>query len=745
MSLSAEHPQSLNVLDVVHGIWNRKAMLTMLTLIGLAIGAFMVFAFKPSFQSEAQLIVENSATSFERATSDQQLSGPSPVDQRLITSQVTVLKSGDLFGRVVDQLKLQEHPEFNPTLTKIGPLKSILIATGFADDPNQYTPRENAIKSMTSKLSVSGIQDSNVMTITSRMYDKKAAADVANALAEAYVASTRENDSGSTDRARQWLATQITDLRKKVSESENAVETYRSEAGLLKGQTVTLGNQQISELNTQITVAETAAEEASARANEIRNMLSSGSIESSSDVLSSPLIQNMREQQAAANRKVSELSATYLPNHPKMLAAQKELTSINSGIRREALKVVTSLQGQAKIAADRAEALRSNLEKMKGRESGANKSDVKLKSLEREALANRTLLESMLSRYADASARQDTSQQPSKARIIQRAAIAPTAYFPKVGPTIFLTTVAGLALGLGLAFIMEVMSVAANAARGGQKLPARSHIAAAQIEQSFDIPPMIVGAKPASHAPPPISIQKAQKSTIEPVTSMMAVSSRIEAIEMFAGEENTIPIGFLQTSTALANACQSLKENQNYKSFAFLSLGSEGPDATLATLSTARSLAEVKKRVVIIDVSAEGGDLEMLAGLPAGSGLTDLVAGNADFTKIISRDTRSTVHIIRKGLSRDQCSPNRVAEKMESVLTALNTIYDFVFIHSGEAFSATPMLIKNCSAAFIIASQHRQRDAIAAAQVLENNGVKAPMFIQLDAPLQPPMRRAATA
>ena len=745
MSLSAEQPQSLNVLDVIRGIWKRKTMIAILLLIGLGVGTFTVFAFKPSYQSEAQLIVENTATSFERATSDQQLGAANPVDERLITSQVSVLKSGDLYGRVVDELKLQDNPEFNPTLNKIGTLKSFLIATGFSDDPNQYTARENAIKMMISKVTVSSIQNSNIIAITSRMGDKIVATAAANALAEVYVASTRESDSDSTVRARQWLGTQITDLRQKVSDSENAVEKYRSEAGLLKGQTATLGTQQISELNSQITVAETASEEATARANEIRRLLSSGSIESSSDVLNSPLIQNLREQQAGASRKVSELSATYLPNHPKMMAAQKEYGAINNEIKKEALKVVGSLQGQAKIAAERAQALRTNLEKMKGRESDANISDVKLKSLEREALANRTLLESMLSRYADASTRQDSGQQPSKARIIQRATVPPTPYFPKVGPTIFLTTLAGLALGLGLAFIMEVMTVAANAARATQRFPARSHIATARLEHSLDIPPMIVGAKLVSDNPPPKTIHKASKAPIEPVTSMVASGSRTAAIELFAGEDNAVPDGIKLTATALANSCHSLKANCNYKTFSFISLGSEGPDATLATLATARTLADNKKRVVIVDVSADGGDLEMLARLPAGSGITDLVAGNADFTKIISRDPHSTVHIIRKGLLRDQNTTSRVAEKIESALAALNTIYDFVLVHAGEANSSTPALVKNCSAAFIVASPDRRRDAIAAAQVLESNGVKAQMFVQLDASVQPPLRRAATA
>jgi polysaccharide biosynthesis transport protein len=742
MSLSAEPSQSLNVADVIRGIWQRKTMLATLTLIGLGLGSATVFLSKPTYQTEAQIIIENSATSFERANSDLQSATVAPVDERFITSQVSVIKSGDLLGRVTDQLALKDNPEFNAALTKISLVKSILIATGFADDPNLFTGRENALKTIGSKLSVAAILDSNIVTITARMNDKKAAADVTNAVAEAYVSSTRENDAGSTERARQWLGGQISDLRLKVSESENAVEKYRAEAGLLKGQTATLGTQQISELNSQIGVAENAAGEAAARAAEIKSLLASGGIEASSDVLNSPLIQNLREQQSAANRKVSELSATYLPNHPKMMAAQKELSAITGSLKREALKVVDSLQGQAKVANQRAEALRANLEKLKGRESGANISDVKLKGLEREAQANRTLLESMLGRYADASARQDVSQQPSKARIIQRAAVPPTPYFPKVGPTIFLTTMAGLALGLGLAFILEVMSAAANAARM-QRLPARSHVAAAQLEHSIDIPPMIVPAKLANDVVFKSIVQKKETEVVRPVSNMIATGSHSAALELL-NSENGAPTE-VPVATAAAEACQSLKDSKGYKVFSFTSLGSEGPDAALAALSTARYLSMNKKRVAIIDISQNGGDVEMLAGLPGGVGLTDLVAGRADFTKIISRDPHSTLHIIRKGLSRDQDVANRIAGKFESVINALSSIYDFVFVHVGEAYGAAPSLVKNCPAAFILAGAARQRDALAAAKVLQSNGVLAPMFIQVDAEPVVQNRKAASA
>ena len=731
MSLSTEPSQSVNVADVIKGIWHRKLMVLLLALIGCAIGSATVFLLKPSYQAEAQIILENNATSFERASTDIQGVPLQPADERYITSQVAVIKSGDLFGRVSDQLDLDKSEEFNTALSKIGTLKSVLIATGFADDPRMFSGRENALKSMGSKLTVSGIQDSNIVSITSRMNNKEAAANVANALAEIYVSSTRESDSDSTDRARQWLSAQISELRQKVSDSENTSEKYRAEAGLLKGQTATLGIQQISELNSQITIAENAAGEASARASEIKSMMANGAVEASSDVLNSLLIQNLREQQSAATRKLSELSGTYLPNHPKMIAAQRELSSINASIKREASKVVESLQGQAKIANQRADALRSNLEKLKGRESSANISDVKLKSLEREAQANRTLLESMLVRFADASARQDPKMQPSKARIIQRASVPPVPYFPKVGPTIFLTTMAGLGLGLGLAFIMQVMSAATNTNRSQVQI-ARVHVASSQVEQGAMAPPMVV---PDLIFPQSVTVKpvfKTPEPFAHPVSAMIATGSRMAAVDLLNDQQAAQPNSPNASAAAMANACQTLKDTKSYKNFSFTSLGSEGPDAAVAALSTARILSEGKKRVAIVDLSQHGGDLEMLAGLPAGTGLTDLVAGTADFTKIIIRDPHSTIHIIRKGLSRHAENEHRISEKFDSVLTALDTIYDYVFVLVGDAYAAAPGLVKNCPAAFILATAPRQRDAIVAAQILQSNGVLAPMFIQVN-------------
>jgi len=78
----------------------------------------------------------------------------------------------------------------------------------------------------------------------------------------------------------------------------------------------------------------------------------------------------------------------------------------------------------------------------------------------------------MLSRYAEASARQDQAAQPGLARIIQSAAVPASPSFPKRGPMVLLITLAGLALGLGLAFLIEIM---AAARRLSEKAARESH------------------------------------------------------------------------------------------------------------------------------------------------------------------------------------------------------------------------------------------------------------------------------
>ena len=346
-------PTAISIIDVLRGVGRRTLMIVTIALLAFLAGLGVVSTLKPVYSTEAQVLIENLETPFDRV---QSLDGqaPSGVDDRIVASQMFVLESEDLGRRVVATLGLENIPEFNPMLNGLGTLGSYKIALGFGDDPRLKTPEQRALARYNEQLSVYQQPNSNVINIKYSARNPEIAAKIANTLADTYVLTTRERQSQPTERAREWLSQQIGALRIKLAESEAAVENFRSSAGLLQGATTTLGTQEISELNTQITVAQGASTEARSRADAIRQLLADkGSVDSSSEVLASPVIQRLKEQRTDATRQIAELSATYLPNHPKMIAAQSQLANLDRLIRGEAMKIVTGLEEQASIAESR--------------------------------------------------------------------------------------------------------------------------------------------------------------------------------------------------------------------------------------------------------------------------------------------------------------------------------------------------------------------------------------------------------
>ncbi|MGH6855125.1 MAG: GumC family protein [Aestuariivirga sp.] len=690
---------AISVPDVLRGVLHRKLMILCFTLCAGLLGLAAAHLLAPIYSAEAQLLVDNLETRFDRMQNLENQVVPG-VDDRIVASQMAVLKSEDMGRRVIAALALQDNPEFNARLKGIGALKKIKIALGFGQDPRRMTPEQLALASYLDGLSVYQQPNSNVIAVKYSAGEAETAASIANTLAETYIVATRESQLQPTERAREWLSKQIEALRLKLAASERSAEEFRAQAGLFKGATATLDTQEISELNTQITVAQSASAEARARADTIRQLLADkGSVDTSSEVLASPVIQKLKEQRTVAAQSVAELSATYLPNHPKMIAAQSQLANVDRQFRGEALKIVAALEEQARSAKARESALRASLEGLKDRASGANLDDVKLKALERDAAADRALLEAMLSRYAEASARQDQASQPGLARIIQSATVPASPSFPKRGPLVLLLTLTGLALGFALAFLLEIMAAAA-------RLTERMQVARLQ---------------PVAMAP---EAKFSWQSPSEPAIVQPAAA--------FAQAPAQDDPGLLMDSAEMMAAAKSMsawamaaQRDVNAVCFAVTSIDGGPGDTSMAAVALARGMGGLGRRVVIIDLSRGGSWLEQLCGVATGPGIADLVSGEAAFTKVIGRDTKSAVHLLRFGLDHSANATALLDERTGSVMAALGDSYDVVIVHAGEAVSETPVLLRKCDAALVLAPPARLAEAGDAVQALASAGLHA--------------------
>ena len=248
-----------------------------------------------------------------------------------------------------------------------------------------------------------------------------------------------------------------------MAEAEAAVEQFKASQGLFAGtNNVTLNAQQLSELNSQVILAKAQQSEAEARARLINKMLADGGdIDATPEVLKSELIGRLIDQRVQVQRQLAELSATLLPSHPRIKQLNSELADVRTQIRDEAAKIVKSLENEAEVASAREASLRGSLNEVKTQASGLSEAEIKLRALEREAKAERDLLESYLARYRDASARHDMGAVPAQAAIVSRAHASILPSFPKRGPISLLVAVATALLSLAYVLARELIGAPA--------------------------------------------------------------------------------------------------------------------------------------------------------------------------------------------------------------------------------------------------------------------------------------------
>ena len=159
--------------------------------------------------------------------------------------------------------------------------------------------------------------------------------------------------------------------------------------------------------------------------------------------------------------QLAEQSATLLDGHPRIRELRAQIGDLDRQIREEASKISRSLENDAKIAGARAESMSSNLEQVKKQAASTNGQDVQLRALEREAKAQRDLLESYLAKFREATTRENLESGPADARIISKAIVSNIPAFPKKLPIVLIATLATLMLSAGSIVTGELLRMTA--------------------------------------------------------------------------------------------------------------------------------------------------------------------------------------------------------------------------------------------------------------------------------------------
>lgn len=349
-----------------------------------------------------------------------------------VDTQVQVLTSRDLAGKVADKLGLARDASF----------------AGRA--PN---PRQAAADRLIGGLRVERIKSAFVMNITYRDTDPKRAAAIANAYAETYAEQQVSEKREANAKAAAFLANQIERLRAQAQNDMRAVQDYRVANNLLSTTGATLTEQEISTYNQQVAEARARAVEDSARLGTARRQLLNGGGDIGQS-LDSPVIQGLRQQRAQVSGKVADLSARYGDRYQELVDARSQLRDIDGQIRTEVLRELSSLDAASRVSAQRLASLRSSLGTAEGALAQNNRAMVTLDDLTRRATTSQELYENYLDRYKEVSAQ--TGTEAASARVLSAARVPAQPSSPNVALNLILGLLVGVGLGAASAIAAEL-------------------------------------------------------------------------------------------------------------------------------------------------------------------------------------------------------------------------------------------------------------------------------------------------
>jgi polysaccharide biosynthesis transport protein len=684
----------IDLAGIGRALWRQKWW-TIGPTLTVAMFAFgLVNLLPPRFQSEARVLISGHENVFLRPEVEKVDHAPEIIDQEAVTSQIQLALSRDLARQVAAKLSLGARSEFDPVLRRDPWMVSALRLAGIGKDALRMTPEERVLETYYDRLTVYQVDKSRVIAVAFQSHDPDLAARVANAVADAYVLLLRATTQEQTRAAGQWLAGEIEDLRRKVANAEGKVEAFRAKSKLFNGLNNTpLSNQQLADLNGQLAVARSRKADAEAKALLVRDAVRAGTPLDFPDFLNSELIRRLSEQRAMLRSQLAEQSSMLLDAHPRIKELRAQIADLEREMHLEAERVARAVENDARIASTRVNTLSDNIEQLERQAASAGEQEVELRALEREARAERDLLESYLAKYRETTARTNLSVAPAEARVISRATVSNIPYFPRRLPIVLIPALATLVVVAGMVTTRELMIGSRD----------RSIAAPAASEPRQTALPKLDGPRE-----PPVPGQ-------EP-----------------GARADGAPAGELpEPARSLADIVDALGGTGRRGCRVIVVGAARRVGTTRCAVELARLLV-ANGRVVLIDLALGAPSLAAWAVDPGAPGITELVSGEASIGRAITRDRGSNVHIVPAGrIDVDASEAMLRSDRLRMALDALAYAYDYLVMDVGDADEIIlRRVINRASIGVLVTTPESKSAAGAARQRLMSAGLADVMIVQ---------------
>lgn len=643
----------IDLLQLWRTIWQRKWSIASLVIIVVMLTALVVLSITPIYRAVATLLIEQKAA---KVVSIEQVYGLEGTGNEYLQTQFELLRSRSLAERVVRQLKLTTHPEFDPRQQPepLIDIKGIFAGLSLAKalpvtlpedleegvDPTEAEIFDQVTRAFMERINVEPQGKTQMVKVEVQMADAGMAAQAANALAKGFIESQLEASMEMSMTATNWMNSRLGELRGKLKEAEDRLQAYREQENLVDVQGVaTVTANELSLTGDRMIDARRQRAEAESQYRQVQSMRGGGweKLATVPAVLGHPLIQQFKAEEARARAKVEELSKRYGPRHPSMESARTELKAATASLRGQVEQIVAGIERNYQLAMANESSLRASFEANKSQIQNISRKEFRLRELQREVDTNRALYDTFMNRLKETSATSDL--ETANARVVDQATVPTHPVKPRKSLIVGVAGLLALFVGIGIALLLEALN---NTFKSTE-----------DVESKLNLP--VLGILPLVKG-------KTERGRI-------ARLFQTNTDKGFAESVRTI-----RTSLVLAGM-----DNPHKRIVITSSIPGEGKTSVAANLAFA--LAQMGDKVLLVDADMRRPTLAKSFDQPVGTpGLANLIAGTARLEDCLRRI--DGVDLLTAGTVPPNPLELLSSPRFEKLLEALSGHYARIIIDS---------------------------------------------------------------
>ena len=590
-----------------------------------------------------------------------------------IPTQTRLMQSREIARRAAVRLNLAEDPDFVPRLS--GAVRKAGEVAGSDSEANG--PIAQAAARVKGGVSTSPIRGTNLVELSYVALKPKTAADVANAVAEAYIDWTLEARFNMASQATKFLAAQAEQVKGEIDEKERELQAYGRQKDIISvdpSQNVTI--QKLEALNEDYARAVGDRVSKEARYYELQNARPDAMAES----LSGGLVTQLRNDLLKLEREYSEKLNVYKPEWPAMQQLRAQIQKGKEHLATVIDETVTKAREQAKsdyqTALRREENLKDVLSGQKAEAMTLNSNAVEYNNLRVEVTTKRALLDTLLKRQSETEMMTRLKgTRESSIRIVDRALPPGGRFSPSYKKNGLLGLLLGLVGGLGLAFLLEYLD--------------RSIRSPEQVESILKLPALGVIPSVSETTGKGYGYGRYAYGVRKKKTSSEQKPAETPAIEL---------LPHLHLRSAVAEAYRSFRTSLllaragGWKTLVVTSsLPGEGKTAT--TVNLAIVLGQLGRRVLIVDADLHKPRIHEVLGASNRVGLVSILAQGVEFEKAVQATKLPGVSVLTAGPVSPNPSGLLASDGMEKLFELQKGIFDHVVIDSPPVQAVADALI----------------------------------------------------